>query len=100
MYAIYAYIDPPNHPNVGKYAIHGVSGSNNHYNIRFPVDIFHPDPHTILLGQHSPLKHHLGDLRMAIGNARTKDWSSSSFFRSGSSWLGFLEGTHPHIKWK
>ena len=26
MYAIYAYIDPPNHPNVGKYAIHGVSG--------------------------------------------------------------------------
>ena len=26
MYAIYAYIDPPNHPNVGIYDIHGVSG--------------------------------------------------------------------------
>ena len=27
MYAIYAaYIDPQNHPNVGKYDIHGVSG--------------------------------------------------------------------------
>ena len=26
MYAIYAYIDPSNHPNVGKYTIHGVSG--------------------------------------------------------------------------
>ena len=26
MYAIYAYIDPSNHPNVGKYDIHGVSG--------------------------------------------------------------------------
>ena len=26
MYAIYAYIDPQNHPNVGIYAIHGVSG--------------------------------------------------------------------------
>ena len=24
----YAYIDPPNHPNVGKYGIHGVSGQN------------------------------------------------------------------------
>ena len=24
--AIYAYIDPQNHPNVGKYTIHGVSG--------------------------------------------------------------------------
>ena len=23
--AIYAYIDPSNHPNVGKYTIHGVS---------------------------------------------------------------------------
>ena len=27
MYAIYAYIDPPNHPNVGIHAIHGVSGT-------------------------------------------------------------------------
>ena len=26
MYAIYAYIDPPNHPNVGIYGIHGVFG--------------------------------------------------------------------------
>ena len=26
MYAIYAYIDPQNHPNVGIYGIHGVSG--------------------------------------------------------------------------
>ena len=26
MYAVYAYIDPPNHPNVGKYGIHGVPG--------------------------------------------------------------------------
>ena len=26
MYAIYAYIDPSNHPNVGIYGIHGVSG--------------------------------------------------------------------------
>ena len=26
MYAIYAYIDPQNHPNVGVYGIHGVSG--------------------------------------------------------------------------
>ena len=26
MYAIYAYIDPPNHPNVGIYDIYGVSG--------------------------------------------------------------------------
>ena len=26
MYAIYAYIDPSNHPNVGKCTIHGVSG--------------------------------------------------------------------------
>ena len=26
MYAIYAYIDPPNYPNVGIYGIHGVSG--------------------------------------------------------------------------
>ena len=26
MYAIYAYIDPPNHPNVGKYGIHGAFG--------------------------------------------------------------------------
>ena len=29
MYAIYAYIDPPNHPNVGKYTIHEVSGYKN-----------------------------------------------------------------------
>ena len=28
MYVIYAYIDPPNHPNVGKYGIHGASGYN------------------------------------------------------------------------
>ena len=28
MYAIYAYIDPSNHPNVGKCTIHGVSGNN------------------------------------------------------------------------
>ena len=27
MYGIYAYIDPPNHPNVGIYGIHGVSGN-------------------------------------------------------------------------
>ena len=27
MYAIYAYIDPSNHPNVGIYTIHGASGS-------------------------------------------------------------------------
>ena len=26
MYAIYGYIDPPNHPNVGIYGIHGESG--------------------------------------------------------------------------
>ena len=26
MYAIYAYIDPSNHPNVGIYGIHGASG--------------------------------------------------------------------------
>ena len=26
MYAICAYIDPQNHPNVGKYTIHGVFG--------------------------------------------------------------------------
>ena len=26
MYGIYAYIDPPNHPNVGIYSIHGVYG--------------------------------------------------------------------------
>ena len=26
MYAVYAYIDPSNHPNVGIYTIHGVSG--------------------------------------------------------------------------
>ena len=26
MYGIYAYIDPPNHPNVGIYGIHGASG--------------------------------------------------------------------------
>ena len=26
MYAIYAYIDPSNHPNVGIYGIHGVYG--------------------------------------------------------------------------
>ena len=26
MYAIYAYIDPPNHPNVGIYGIHGAFG--------------------------------------------------------------------------
>ena len=26
MYAIYAYIDPPNHANVGTYGIHGVPG--------------------------------------------------------------------------
>ena len=26
MYGIYAYIDPQNHPNVGIYTIHGVSG--------------------------------------------------------------------------
>ena len=29
MYAIYAYIDPSNHPNVGIYGIHGVSGIYN-----------------------------------------------------------------------
>ena len=29
MYAIYAYIDPQNHPNVGIYAIHGVSGTGS-----------------------------------------------------------------------
>ena len=29
MYAIYAYIDPPNHPNVGKYGIHGASGKHH-----------------------------------------------------------------------
>ena len=28
MYAIYAYIDPQNHPNVSIYGIHGVSGYN------------------------------------------------------------------------
>ena len=27
MYAIYAYIDPQNHPNVGIHGIHGVSGT-------------------------------------------------------------------------
>ena len=27
MYAIYAYIDPSNHPNVGIYGIHGASGN-------------------------------------------------------------------------
>ena len=27
MYAVYAYIDPSNHPNVGIYAIHGVFGN-------------------------------------------------------------------------
>ena len=26
MYGIYAYINPPNHPNVGIYGIHGASG--------------------------------------------------------------------------
>ena len=34
MYAICAYIDPPNHPNVGKYTIHGVSG----YHILSPLN--------------------------------------------------------------
>ena len=29
MYAIYAYIDPSNHPNVGIYGIHGVFGYTN-----------------------------------------------------------------------
>ena len=28
MYAIYTYIDPSNHPNVGICGIHGVSGNN------------------------------------------------------------------------
>ena len=28
MYGIYAYIDPPNHPNVGIYGIHGASGND------------------------------------------------------------------------
>ena len=31
MYGIYAYIDPQNHPNVGIYGMHGVSGSGMHY---------------------------------------------------------------------
>ena len=26
MYGLYAYIDPPNHPNVGIYGIHGAFG--------------------------------------------------------------------------
>ena len=29
MYAIYAYIDPSNHPNVGIYGIHGVFGKDS-----------------------------------------------------------------------
>ena len=32
MYAIYAYIDPQNHPNVGIYGIHGVSGIYSNLN--------------------------------------------------------------------
>ena len=36
MYAIYVYIDPSNHPNVGIYGIHGVSGyrSDAFYSVR------------------------------------------------------------------
>ena len=29
MYAIYTYIDPSNHPNVGIYGIHGVFGNES-----------------------------------------------------------------------
>ena len=33
MSVIYAYIDPSNHPNVGKYAIHGVSGTGSNIQV-------------------------------------------------------------------
>ena len=38
MYGIYAYIDPPNHPNVGIYSIHGVYGIPSSQVKRVPVD--------------------------------------------------------------
>ena len=38
--AIYANIDPPNHPNVGIYGIHGVSG----YDVVVALQILHLDP--------------------------------------------------------
>ena len=31
MYGIFTYIYPKNHPNVGKYSIHGASGYGNIY---------------------------------------------------------------------
>ena len=45
MCAIYAYIDPPNHPNVGKYGIHGAFGIyiSKHFR-RSPQDFLTPCP--------------------------------------------------------
>ena len=44
MYAIYAYIDPPNHPNVGIYSIHGAPGIGNEQQIqklpKVPTEVF------------------------------------------------------------
>ena len=48
MYAIYTYIDPQNHPNVGKYAKHGVSGR---YCIIYDPHLFQAS-HMFLLNRH------------------------------------------------
>ena len=37
MSVIYAYIDPSNYPNVGKYAIHGVSGDHVTVDLQSPT---------------------------------------------------------------
>ena len=44
MYAIYAYIDPSNHSNVGIYGIHGVSGTVTRIRcVRVPWDLGRAD---------------------------------------------------------
>ena len=43
MYAIYAYIDPSNHPNVGIYGIHGVSGKGTCTRLKFGCHFFVAD---------------------------------------------------------
>ena len=48
-HSIYAYIDPQNHPNVGKYAIHGVSGPWRVWELTLQIQAPDPEIRDVLL---------------------------------------------------
>ena len=59
MYAMYAYIDPSNHPNVGIYGIHGVA-----------LRIKDPQTHRVWFGS-GPLRETVEKVRPLPWRART-----------------------------